>query len=560
MFCPACGKPIPDTARFCQHCGANVTDLQAVPEQQSDVLTERRCPQCGFTLDADAAFCDNCGAGINAQITESAPQPDVETERRCPQCGFTLDADAVFCDNCGAGINAQITESVPQPEVATERHCPQCGFALDGDAVFCDNCGINTSAPPVTAAPPTGIDTAPTARNTEQNKILCKRCGYLVPVEHDVCPRCGNKKLKAAGRTINAPGPSGNRSVPGIKPSKLLLIGLAVAGVILATLLFVIYGDDIGIMFGIATGNTGEPGFMRVGESQSTQLSSGSGMVGSRVTVEYHFAVDDYYDFATGDVPQTITSNVGDTITIEGNTGGLDLSAKGWKWAGWTPIWRGLDHPPPETLYVGGEQVTLTDDLLLADDEDNDFDLYAYWIPIEGSGSAAAVTGSVVNAGEPIVEPIILANIYARCASQLIKDENFRPNTELTLEDIFPYIPNSLGELFVWNTMQEYYPDHQMPVSDFDALLHEVCGAGLDAMAAKLEDAGYTRNDGGYIGFANVSASVESSNGNVTYENGYMLIDLEQEVDGNTTSWRIVGQPRDDNLFAPYELVSITLN
>ncbi len=120
-------------------------------------------------------------------------------------------------------------------------------------------------------------------------------------------------------------------------------------------------------------------------------------------------------------------------------------------------------------------------------------------------------------------------------------------------------MPDSLSELFIWDVMRERYPNQRMSVNEFDALLMEVSGSGLDTLAVKLEDSGYARIDGEYVDWTHSSASNASSNSGMSYENDLIRLELEYETNGNTTSWLIVGQIRDDNLFAPYELISIAL-
>ncbi|WP_291321841.1 SPFH domain-containing protein [Desulfonatronospira sp.] len=79
--CPGCGKPVPDEARFCSHCG-----------QQQVVFSE--CDNCGRNLDPDARFCSGCGHPAEKQ---SGP-------KFCTQCGSENLAESVFCNQCGEKI------------------------------------------------------------------------------------------------------------------------------------------------------------------------------------------------------------------------------------------------------------------------------------------------------------------------------------------------------------------------------------------------------------------------------------------------------------------------
>jgi len=56
--CQICGLALPETARFCGHCGANVALFrQAAATPQAD----RTCPSCSGKLAANAKFCAFCG-------------------------------------------------------------------------------------------------------------------------------------------------------------------------------------------------------------------------------------------------------------------------------------------------------------------------------------------------------------------------------------------------------------------------------------------------------------------------------------------------------------------
>lgn len=51
-FCPSCGNPVQEGARFCSGCGAKLQ-------------TKAFCPACGAEVAAGAAFCSMCGTKIN---------------------------------------------------------------------------------------------------------------------------------------------------------------------------------------------------------------------------------------------------------------------------------------------------------------------------------------------------------------------------------------------------------------------------------------------------------------------------------------------------------------
>jgi membrane protease subunit (stomatin/prohibitin family) len=80
VLCPKCGFQNPQTAKFCNNCGA---PMQA-PAQGT--IT---CPKCGNSNVAGAKFCANCGAPLQATV-------------KCPKCGTEAPAGTKFCSNCGA--------------------------------------------------------------------------------------------------------------------------------------------------------------------------------------------------------------------------------------------------------------------------------------------------------------------------------------------------------------------------------------------------------------------------------------------------------------------------
>jgi membrane protease subunit (stomatin/prohibitin family) len=76
VLCPKCGFQNPQTAKFCNNCGA---PLQAVGVT---------CPKCGTPNPAGTKFCSNCGTPLQAT-------------NKCPKCGTDVQAGAKFCPNCG---------------------------------------------------------------------------------------------------------------------------------------------------------------------------------------------------------------------------------------------------------------------------------------------------------------------------------------------------------------------------------------------------------------------------------------------------------------------------
>jgi len=63
MTCHACGRALPDDARFCSGCGAAVA---------------RACAGCGTELEADARFCLHCGQAVET-VTDEPVAPEATT-------------------------------------------------------------------------------------------------------------------------------------------------------------------------------------------------------------------------------------------------------------------------------------------------------------------------------------------------------------------------------------------------------------------------------------------------------------------------------------------------
>ena len=84
-FCPKCGIDNPDSARYCDQCGAALIPVataaaaaptlpppQGAPPPAAAVVV---CPQCGAAAIPGEAFCDNCGAPLSAPLSGQAAAP-----------------------------------------------------------------------------------------------------------------------------------------------------------------------------------------------------------------------------------------------------------------------------------------------------------------------------------------------------------------------------------------------------------------------------------------------------------------------------------------------------
>lgn len=102
VICPDCGKEQDNANKFCKNCGADLSDVEAIPEEEeiindadesvelsqeiiADPIGEKaedaalnKCPNCGTELKYPGKFCPNCGASLES--ISSVPQTNAETK------------------------------------------------------------------------------------------------------------------------------------------------------------------------------------------------------------------------------------------------------------------------------------------------------------------------------------------------------------------------------------------------------------------------------------------------------------------------------------------------
>lgn len=78
-YCPQCGIDNPDSARYCDQCGAALIPVASSAGAQTIVAPAApaapagiSCPQCGAAAIPGEAFCDNCGAPLSAPANAQA--------------------------------------------------------------------------------------------------------------------------------------------------------------------------------------------------------------------------------------------------------------------------------------------------------------------------------------------------------------------------------------------------------------------------------------------------------------------------------------------------------
>ncbi|NOK63148.1 MAG: FHA domain-containing protein [Chloroflexi bacterium AL-W] len=101
-FCHQCGADNPDSARYCDQCGAALIPASPPPAPVPTpavtgatlVAGPSTCAQCGVSVIPGEAFCDNCGAPLNAPAPPTAQVPEPPS---------------------GIGLSPQPTYPPPQP-------------------------------------------------------------------------------------------------------------------------------------------------------------------------------------------------------------------------------------------------------------------------------------------------------------------------------------------------------------------------------------------------------------------------------------------------------------
>lgn len=90
MYCPNCGKEIPDGSKFCKECGANIKESVAEKPKPAaapaPVLEKGKmlCPKCGKTIPDWSLTCPICGFPVKAYMEafkEQKEDPDVKPEK-----------------------------------------------------------------------------------------------------------------------------------------------------------------------------------------------------------------------------------------------------------------------------------------------------------------------------------------------------------------------------------------------------------------------------------------------------------------------------------------------
>jgi len=85
---------------------------EAKEEISANLIARGFCPECGSPLKEGAKFCSQCGEEIRY------PEPaEVPASPACPACGTELGKKDVFCPQCGTRV---VPEEVVEAEIVPE--------------------------------------------------------------------------------------------------------------------------------------------------------------------------------------------------------------------------------------------------------------------------------------------------------------------------------------------------------------------------------------------------------------------------------------------------------
>lgn len=115
--CTKCRAEVPNTASFCNACGAPIAKAAPVPvpvpvQNQPVETTLIMCSSCGSALDKNTRFCTTCGAPVGNAMPQVTPEqmpaqqvaeptPEQPAVRQCTNCGAPVPSDLQFCTMCG---------------------------------------------------------------------------------------------------------------------------------------------------------------------------------------------------------------------------------------------------------------------------------------------------------------------------------------------------------------------------------------------------------------------------------------------------------------------------
>jgi hypothetical protein len=122
-FCPQCGVDNPESARYCDQCGAMLIPVPAqttapatAPATSVPAIGPTVCPQCGQAAIPGEAFCDNCGAPLSAPSRSGCSGCAAAAQRCTTATGVpTADAGHDSSDCAGVSLRPPRRRCPPRP-------------------------------------------------------------------------------------------------------------------------------------------------------------------------------------------------------------------------------------------------------------------------------------------------------------------------------------------------------------------------------------------------------------------------------------------------------------
>ena len=115
MKCKVCGNEIPEGTTICSICGTPVEEPEPVQGTEETAPVEEKtqsasiCPVCGKPLQEGAKFCNHCGA----DVTAAKKSEETPAQKVCPKCGSPVLEGAMFCNTCGARLDGTAPTAAP---------------------------------------------------------------------------------------------------------------------------------------------------------------------------------------------------------------------------------------------------------------------------------------------------------------------------------------------------------------------------------------------------------------------------------------------------------------
>ncbi|MEM8533487.1 MAG: FHA domain-containing protein [Chloroflexota bacterium] len=175
-FCHQCGADNPDSARYCDQCGAALIPVTPTPSASAPVPAPTpaatgatlvagpsNCAQCGVSVIPGEAFCDNCGAPLNAPTPPTAQVPEPPS---------------------GIGLSPQPSYPAPQPASVASAPPVSQQSTTPQPTVSAPPSYANPTPVPAPVAPPPVVPVAPPPQRTmlAPAKLLVVSTGAEIPL------------------------------------------------------------------------------------------------------------------------------------------------------------------------------------------------------------------------------------------------------------------------------------------------------------------------------------------------------------------------------------------